>query len=153
MPRRENPIDPASGALAQFALQLRALRRAAGQPPYRDMAKTAHYSATALSKAANGRRTPTWTCVEAYLRACHVADLQLVTQWRHQWEAVQDATGRGSGTSDLEAAPPPTMITPAGPPVADQRSHPADKYKLPNGHRHAEWLQLDEISVLLPDSS
>jgi Helix-turn-helix domain len=150
MPRRENPIDPADGALAQFALQLRALRRAAGQPPYRDMARTALYSATALSKAANGRRTPTWTCVQAYLRACHVADIHLVNQWRHQWEAVRDATGRGPDTSGSDPAPPTAMITPDGPSSAAPRSHPSGKDDLPN---HGEWLQLDEISVLQPDST
>jgi hypothetical protein len=141
MPRRENPIDPADGALAQFALQLRALRRAAGQPPYRDMAQTAHYAATALSKAANGRRRPSWTCVQAYLRACHVTDTHLVNQWRHHWEAVRDATGRGSDTSSSEPTPPPATITPDGLSVTAPRSHPPDRDKLPNGHRHAEWIE------------
>jgi two-component system response regulator DesR len=132
MPRRENPIDPAGSALAQFALQLRALRRAAGQPPYREMARTAHYSGPALSRAANGRRTPTWACVEAYLRACNVADTRLVKQWQHRWEAVRDAAGRGSGTSGSESAAPPTMITSDEPSVAGQRSYLSGGDELPD---------------------
>jgi DNA-binding NarL/FixJ family response regulator len=134
MPRRENPIDPAGDALAKFALQLRALRRTAGQPPYREMAKTVqvHYSATALSKAANGRRRPTWHCVEAYLRACHVTDIRLIKQWRHRWEAVRDATGRGSGTSDSESVAPTTLITSDGLTGADQRSHLSGRAELPD---------------------
>jgi DNA-binding NarL/FixJ family response regulator len=130
MPRRENPIDPAGDALAQFALQLRALRRTAGQPPYREMAKTAHYSAPALSKAANGRWRPTWNCVEAYLRACHVADIHLIKQWRHRWEAVRDATRRGSGTSDSESVAP--TVTSDGSSGADQRSHLSGGAELPD---------------------
>ena len=51
--RRENELDPGTGALARFAADLRKLRRAAGNPSYRELAKCAHYSHNTLSRAAS----------------------------------------------------------------------------------------------------
>jgi len=68
MGRNEAPIEP--GPLFEFATGLRALRRAAGSPPYRRLQRTAGFSASALADAASGRRLPTWEVTAAYVRAC-----------------------------------------------------------------------------------
>ncbi|GAA0648025.1 hypothetical protein GCM10010174_84310 [Kutzneria viridogrisea] len=89
MPRPERPLDPDGGPAQRFALGLRALRVAAGNPGYREMAARVHYSAAALSAAANGRKLPTLDIALAYVRAC--AGDEAV--WRARWqEATQELT-------------------------------------------------------------
>ena len=80
MGRSEQPLDP-QGPLYGFAGQLRALRAAAGSPPYRELARLAHVSQSALSAAASGRNLPTWEVTAAYVRACG-QDPQV---WRTLW--------------------------------------------------------------------
>ncbi|HKT03486.1 MAG TPA: AAA family ATPase [Rugosimonospora sp.] len=118
MARRENPIDAAGGALAEFALRLRKLRHAAGRPTYRQMAARAHISGPALSKAASGQQVPTWSAVHAYLRACNVTDLDVIADWRRAWDTVRQSAAdqpvtaagpseeRTAGMAVVDAAPP-----------------------------------------------
>jgi hypothetical protein len=87
MPRPETPIDASIEALARFAAALRMLRTAAGKIPYHRLARAAHYSAAALSRAANGRRLPPWPVVRAYVLACRGDE----TEWRARWEATRAA--------------------------------------------------------------
>jgi hypothetical protein len=106
MGRIEAPID-GSGSLARFAADLRDLRRDAGNPPYRHLARTAHYSAATLSQAAAGRTWPTLPVTLAYVRACGGDD----TVWRQRWEQEQrqpTVLGDGApGTGAPASAPPP----------------------------------------------
>lgn len=51
MGRPMRPVDPADGTSQAFAAELRRLREHAGSPPFRQMARRAHYSATTLSVA------------------------------------------------------------------------------------------------------
>jgi hypothetical protein len=104
MPRSEEPIDRA-GPLAEFAVQLRALRRAAGTIPYRSMALTAHYSSTVLSRAASGKTIPTWLAVAAYVKACGGDPME----WHARWDALRSASsqrpaGRSSSPQQSELA-------------------------------------------------
>ncbi|QFZ18889.1 nSTAND1 domain-containing NTPase [Saccharothrix syringae] len=84
MPRREVPLDEDAGEFVGFAAGLRGLRVAAGSPTYRELAKRAHYSAAALSEAANGRRLPSLGVTLAYVRACG-GD---VAEWEARWRAL-----------------------------------------------------------------
>ncbi|MEV6527459.1 helix-turn-helix domain-containing protein [Longispora sp. NPDC051575] len=81
MVRPEKKIDPCSGPIAAFAVELRELRRAAGEPPYKAMAKSVNFSSSALSKAAAGDRLPTWDVTSAYVRACGGQ----VAAWKDRW--------------------------------------------------------------------
>jgi hypothetical protein len=58
MPRSEQPLEPDGTALVAFAAELRRLRRAAGSPTYRELARRTNYSSTTLSDAAGGKRSP-----------------------------------------------------------------------------------------------
>jgi WD40 repeat protein len=80
MPRRERPLDAEDGP-ARFAAGLRELRARAGNPPYRELARRAHYAAGTLSDAAAGRKLPTLAVALAYVQACggDVAD------WERRW--------------------------------------------------------------------
>ncbi|MEV0192361.1 hypothetical protein AB0I39_27995 [Kitasatospora purpeofusca] len=72
------------GPLAQFGLDLKAVRWRAGTPSYRDMAQTTGLSIGVLSEAALGESCPSWQTLCAYLRFCGV-DPQ---DWRPRWEML-----------------------------------------------------------------
>ncbi|MFB7265836.1 hypothetical protein ACFCXH_27395 [Streptomyces nojiriensis] len=84
MPRPERPLDPDSGPLTRFAADLRKLRETAGRPPYRALAKRAHYSSTTLSDAAGGNTFPSLAVTLAYVEACQ-GDRRA---WEARWHTV-----------------------------------------------------------------
>ncbi|MET1071948.1 MAG: helix-turn-helix transcriptional regulator, partial [Umezawaea sp.] len=77
-------MEPDDGPLTEFAAQLRNLRKEAGSPPYRQLARRAHFSSSALSDAAGGRRLPSLDITLAYVRACGGDD----EVWQSRWHAV-----------------------------------------------------------------
>ncbi|MBB5855659.1 hypothetical protein ACFQ05_35890 [Amycolatopsis umgeniensis] len=70
--------------MSQFAGDLRRLRENAGSPPYRELSKRAHYSASTLSDAAGGRKLPTLAVTLAYVRACE-GD---IAEWEERWHGT-----------------------------------------------------------------
>lgn len=84
MGRRENPIDPDAGALAEFAAGLRELRVRAGRPTYRTLALRAYYSPSTLSVAASGTVVPSREVTLALVSACG-GDVE---QWDRRWRAL-----------------------------------------------------------------
>lgn len=96
MGRPEKPLDSGESPLAAFAHDLRELRGRAGKPSYRDMARTALFSPSVLSSAANGRRLPTLQVTLAYVRSCggNCAD------WEHRWRALARQMGLDEGGLD-----------------------------------------------------
>jgi WD40 repeat protein len=92
MGRRERPIDPDAGPVAEFASELRKLRDKAGRPSYRELSRLARFSVTALSEAAGGRSLPTLAVVKGYVRACGGDEYE----WDQRWQraAAQQRPGR-----------------------------------------------------------
>jgi hypothetical protein len=88
-------IGQAQDALARFAADLRSLRRAAGQPSYRELQKITGYGRTVLSLALNGRELPTWPVTEALVRGLG-ADPE---SWRPRWAALPNAADDGDATN------------------------------------------------------
>ncbi|MFI9818001.1 nSTAND1 domain-containing NTPase [Saccharothrix variisporea] len=84
MARSESPLP--AGELGAFAADLRALRLKAGAPTYRQLSRAAHYSAAALSEAANGRKLPSLAVTLAYVKACG-GD---VAAWEARWRELAD---------------------------------------------------------------
>ncbi|WP_240659675.1 WD40 repeat domain-containing protein [Streptomyces sp. WAC 01529] len=84
MPRGERPLEADGGELTAFAADLRKMREKAGSPPYRQLARDAHYSSTTLADAAGGRRLPSLPVTLAYVRACG-GD---ATAWEARWHAL-----------------------------------------------------------------
>ena len=108
--RPERPLDPLDGPLSRFAHELRQLRAAAGYPSYRALAKTAFYSASALSTAASGAAFPSLAITLAYAGACGADP----AEWRQRWEAaaglirqagVSAGTGEAAGETAEKADP------------------------------------------------
>ncbi|WP_208635897.1 response regulator [Amycolatopsis thailandensis] len=73
------------GPVAEFAAELRALRRAAGTPTYRTLARQANYSITVLSQAAAGVTVPAWPAVKAFVVACGGDPLD----WEQRWQTMR----------------------------------------------------------------
>lgn len=77
--------DPVAVSVADFAAQLRELRERAGRPSYRQLARLAHYSHTALSQAAAGSSLPSLAVAQAFVRACG-GDVE---EWTARWRQVK----------------------------------------------------------------
>jgi Helix-turn-helix domain len=117
--------DPAAGSVAgsvaDFAAQLRELRDRAGHPSYRQLARLAHYSHTALSQAAAGHSLPSLAVTQAFVRACDGN----VEEWSARWREV-DKVVRSPGE-------------PLGRPVPRPAPGPA---RPGSGWRAAGWLRV-----------
>jgi WD40 repeat protein len=81
MGRPERPVDPTAGPLQRFAWDLRQLRQRAGGVSYRQLARRANYSATALSAAAAGEQLPSRAVTLAYVEACGGNRKEWATRW------------------------------------------------------------------------
>jgi tetratricopeptide (TPR) repeat protein len=118
MGRPERPLDPAAGPAVCFALELRRMRRRAGSPPYRDLARLARFSASTLSAAASGQSLPSKEVTLAFASACG-EDPSL---WERRWREAA-ASVMGMQTQDRFAGPGPL----GGPrcPLGDAEAHVA----------------------------
>ncbi|HEV2375921.1 MAG TPA: DUF2690 domain-containing protein [Streptosporangiaceae bacterium] len=94
MGRPERAVDPELGPLSRLACDLRQLRRDAGSPSYRELARRTRYSASVLSRAAGGRDLPSLAVTLAYVNACG-GDTRT---WEARW--------RDLAVQQLPAAPP-----------------------------------------------
>ncbi|MFF8827893.1 helix-turn-helix domain-containing protein [Streptomyces sp. NPDC015131] len=100
MPRPERLLDPTAGPLEAFAHDLRTLRRRAGNPSYRAMAKRAHYSVATLAEAARGLHKPSLKVTLAYVTACG-GDPEM---WTRRWHSVsRELEGRTRPSPDRPA--------------------------------------------------
>ncbi|GLF95313.1 nSTAND1 domain-containing NTPase [Streptomyces yaizuensis] len=99
--RREVPVDPQDGPVAEFAYGLRKLRTEAGGPTYRELARTAGYSVSTLAQAAAGRDLPSLKVALAYARACG-GD---AGEWEARWRSAAAAVRECAADAVEEAAP------------------------------------------------
>jgi hypothetical protein len=90
-----------SQEIADFVSGLRKLREEAGAPSLREMARTAHYSHTALSSVTAGGRLPSLELTLAFVRACRGDE----EAWRRRWQQVRDRAAVTAEESDTEIAP------------------------------------------------
>lgn len=104
MPRPEAPLGDDDSVVTRFAAGLRQLRKSAASPPYRQLAREAHYSATTLADAAAGRRFPSLAVTLAYVRACGGDP----AEWEERWHAAAAEALREAEAADSR-------------PVADER--------------------------------
>ncbi|WP_405870928.1 helix-turn-helix domain-containing protein [Streptomyces sp. NBC_00005] len=102
MGRPERPVDPQAGPVQWLAHELRELRKTAGGPSYRAMAKVAGFSATTLSQAAAGERLPSLAVVQGYVRACGGDP----AEWEPRWKEAEEETNR-AGAEVPEDVPVP----------------------------------------------
>ena len=97
MGRPESQLSGTDPRLVAFASDLRCLRKQAGSPSYRQLAREAHYSPSALSQAANGRFMPSLGVTLGFVQACG-GD---VAEWEHRWRTLDnDRLARGEHADD-----------------------------------------------------
>lgn len=101
MGRRETPVDPNAGPVQRFAFELRKLRHEAGGLTYREMARRAHYSVTALSQAAAGEQLPSLAVTVAYVKACG-GDPK---EWERRWAEASEESAVRDRTEDAGRSP------------------------------------------------
>ncbi len=137
MGRPERPLDPTAGPVPRFAHELRELRRNAGSPSYRAMAKIAGFASTSLSQAAAGERLPSLAVVQGYVRACGGDP----DEWEPRWRDAEAEVAGAVCEDDEDAAPPYRGLARFEP--ADQRLFfgrarlTEDLLQLVCGHRFA----------------
>ncbi|WP_416985619.1 hypothetical protein [Streptomyces sp. T028] len=102
MGRPERPLDPEAGPVHRLAHELRELRKAAGAPSYRTMAKTAGFSATTLSQAAAGERLPSLAVLQGYVRACGGDP----GEWEARWKDAEAEPAEAPAAGEGDATPP-----------------------------------------------
>ncbi|MFF4417860.1 hypothetical protein ACFYY8_35495 [Streptosporangium sp. NPDC001559] len=121
LPRGERPLDEGDSALLRFAAELRELREKAGGPPYRSLARRAHYSVATLSGAAAGRRLPSLAVTLAYVGACGGDG----AEWERRWHevAAELAESGPRETGEREAGQEPPYVG-----LAAFRSEDADRF-------------------------
>ncbi|MEV7045065.1 helix-turn-helix domain-containing protein [Amycolatopsis sp. NPDC051061] len=101
MPRSERPLE-GDDALSRFAAELRQLREKAGKPPYRELARQAHYSSTTLADAAGGRRLPSLAVTLAFVEACGGDP----AEWEQHWRDVAGTQTLDQPEDDLDTGTP-----------------------------------------------
>ncbi|HYS42176.1 MAG TPA: serine/threonine-protein kinase [Pseudonocardiaceae bacterium] len=121
MGRHERPLDPDAGPVEAFAHALRELRVAVGMPRYRELARKAGYSASALSAAASGAALPSLDLVLSYVGACG-GD---AVEWEAQWRAVSAVVSRSRPASR------PVLSVPHDQPSADAAAGPDSPDRVP----------------------
>ena len=155
--RPEGPLDPAAGAVAALAAQLRQLRENAGRPSYRQLARSAYYSHSALSQAAAGRVLPSLAVTLAFVEACGGDRQEWIAQWH---EAAAKAGVRtepdGQAVSAMpvmDAMPVMNAMPTAGtkPTVDDGRtvaSRRGIRTRLTSGRRGWRLLATASLAIL-----
>jgi hypothetical protein len=103
MGRPERPLDD-DGPIADFARDLRELRKHAGNPSYRELARRALFVPSVLSSAASGYRLPTLAVTLAFVSACG-GDC---AEWERRWRAVAGSvwTAADPRAAGQSSAPP-----------------------------------------------
>lgn len=91
----------------RFAVELRELRRNAGRPGYRELARRVHYSATTLAQAARGDRLPSLAVTLAYVRACGGDTAEWETRWRAVAEELDPSPTCGTDDATTDDGPAP----------------------------------------------
>ncbi|MFD5879602.1 helix-turn-helix transcriptional regulator [Streptomyces yangpuensis] len=103
-------LDPTAGPLEEFAHALRALRKQAGNPSYRTMAKRAHYSVATLAEAARGLHKPSLKVTLAYVAACEGDPEAWTRRWYRLSTALEGhdvpARGQPTGNGRVPTQPP-----------------------------------------------
>ncbi|WP_246043026.1 MULTISPECIES: XRE family transcriptional regulator [Streptomyces] len=126
-----------AGPLEEFAHELRGLRRQAGNPSYRTMAKHAHYSVATLAEAARGLHKPSLKVTLAYVAACGGDPEPWIRRWNRLSSELAEREGpsrgrSGSASAGLAPARPDARRGPLhGEPAAAARTAPAARVAAP----------------------
>lgn len=77
----------AVAAIAEFALDLKVVRRQAGDLSYRRLGSRTSYSVATITRALKGETLPGWPFTEEFLRACGCRPEE-IGRWRARWVKI-----------------------------------------------------------------
>ncbi|MFD7658637.1 helix-turn-helix domain-containing protein, partial [Actinosynnema sp. NPDC059797] len=104
VPRPEKPLKADDDPVTALARGLRALRREAGNPTYRELSTRSHYSVSTLADAAAGKKLPSLAVTVAFARGCGADP----GEWERRWRAATaETTAFKPERVDGERAPYP----------------------------------------------
>src|ERR1700730_16287289 len=141
MGRPEKPLEGTNDPIAAFAHDLRGLRKRAGNPSYRELARMALFAPSVLSSAASGHRLPTLPVTLAFVTSCG-GDR---AAWERRWRKVAGNVG-ATTESPPERVPAVSRPRPA-PAVSPPAASPAF---FPPAASPAETVPGAEQSRLIP---
>jgi hypothetical protein len=98
--------EDVEAAVRRFARELRVVRRHAGDPPFRALARRMSFSVSTLTRALSGEKFPKWPVVEALLEACR-ADAATRASMKRSWCAVAEMRTPIGDELDLHLDPDP----------------------------------------------
>jgi hypothetical protein len=102
--------DEIAAAIAEFALDLKVIRRQAGDISYRRLASRMNYAVSTVDRALKGKKLPTWPVTESFLRACGCRPDEVVA-WRTRWIKIADLINPLPNTDDCESRSiPPAQL-------------------------------------------
>lgn len=122
--------NEAAKALAAFQIDLKFVRRHAGNPSYEtlDRRSGGGLPRSTLNRALNGDKVPSWRVIELFLQVCGVSGDD-INSWRDRWAEVMNL---------FDPLPTPTS--------GDNNTHNEPARECPdcgaliaNTARHAEW--------------
>jgi DNA polymerase III delta prime subunit len=108
MGRPERPLDNTNDPIAKFARDLRELRKQAGNPSYRELARKALFVPSVLSSAASGYRLPTLPVTLAFVTSCGGEP----TVWERRWRTI--ARDTGAAAKPCNGRPAAISVVPTG---------------------------------------
>lgn len=104
--RPENPLKRDSGAIADFASELRRMRKRA-RLTYRELSAKTGRSPSTLTAAADGKQLPSWAVTRAWIQGCG-GDRETVLRL---YERACAETGLPAPGPDLPGEEPPDPAT------------------------------------------
>jgi hypothetical protein len=97
--------------IGEFAHDLRALRRRAGNPSYRKLARMALFAPSVLSSAASGHRLPTLPVTLAFVAACGGDHAAWERRWHKLAARTESTAAQSAGPSLISVARPRAVST------------------------------------------
>jgi hypothetical protein len=126
MGRRMRPLNPADGVTERFACELRALRAAAGEPPFWKMARRCEVSKSALAAAVAGYELPTDRVTRAFVQVCR-------GDWPWWSERLAQARAQLQAIAARPQAPGPPQSAPSAALVPVRRMLPVPVQAMTRG--------------------
>jgi transcriptional regulator with XRE-family HTH domain len=102
--RNPTPIDTAvATALIRFRGELLHVRRDAGEPSLRKIARDSNWkvSASTISRYLTGSTLPSWDFTTAFLRGCGIPTVEIDTDWKRRWSRLADLVDPINVTADM----------------------------------------------------
>jgi hypothetical protein len=126
--------DDATVAVAEFKIDLKGVRRLAGNPSYDTLANLSGHvlsKSTIIRALKDDDKLPSWRVVEQFLQVCGVSAAN-ITWWRTRWAEVMNTVDPLADTAFTRTSEPDQSLSEC----------PTCGALITNTARHAEWHEM-----------